>query len=133
MLYTKIFELYISIFIGFIMGEDENYVKFRDSVNFKLISMYCIQPSYQSNDKFLIYTHDQCDRGYYNCLWFQKRSSNILGMYYILFEIFFYILYLNSFKYLELQFGRRPSTVPSFELCDSIHFWSKTWTTLASK
>ena len=81
MLYTKIFELYISIFIGFIMVEDENYAKFRDFVNFKLISMYCIQPSYQSNDKFLIYTHDQCDRGYYNCLWFQKRSSNILGKY----------------------------------------------------
>ena len=79
MLYTKIFELYISIFIGFIMVEDENYAKFRDFVNFKLISMYCIQPSYQSNDKFLIYTQDQCDRGYYNCLWLQKRSSNILG------------------------------------------------------
>ena len=61
------------------MGEDENYMKFRDFVNFKLISMYCIQPSYQSNDKFLIYTQDQCDRGYYNCLWLQKRSSNILG------------------------------------------------------
>ena len=42
-------------------------------------------------------------------MWFRQRTSNVL----------------------ELQFGRRPSTVPSFELCDYHNFWSKTWTTLA--
>ena len=49
------------------------------------------------------------DNGHYNCVWFRQRTSNVL----------------------ELQFGRRPSTVPSFELCDYHNFWSKTWTTLA--
>ena len=98
---TVTVHMYIISFLGFIMGEDENYVKFRDFVNFKLISMYCIQPSYQSNDKFLIYTQDQCDRGYYNCLWLQKRSSNILGkQFFKKFTINLKIINYNFFSYI---------------------------------
>ena len=51
------------------------------------------------------------NKGHYNCLWLQKRTPNVL----------------------ELQFGRRPSTVASLDLCDNANFWSKTWTTLSSK
>ena len=51
------------------------------------------------------------DNGHYNCMWLHKRTANVL----------------------EMQFGRRPSTVASFELCDYNNFWSKTWTTIASK
>ena len=50
------------------------------------------------------------DNGHYNCIWIHRRTPNVL----------------------ELQYGRRPSTVASFELCDYNNFWSKTWTTVAS-
>ena len=46
----------------------------------------------------------------YNCIWFKRRNETLV----------------------EYQIGRRPSTVPSFSLCDNIHFMQKTWITQAS-
>ena len=89
----------------------KNILEFKDQIQLKSTLSYCVQPSYQSAEKYLVYTQNQCGYGYYNCIWIQKRSPNVL----------------------EIQFGRRPSTVPSFELCDSRNFWSKTWHTIASK
>jgi len=86
-----------------------NSMVFRDMANLYSSEAFCIQSSFKHSERFLVYFQDQCDNGHYNCVWFRQRTSNVL----------------------ELQFGRRPSTVPSFELCDYHNFWSKTWTTLA--
>ena len=45
----------------------------------------------------------------YNCVWFESRGPNIM----------------------EFQMGLRPSTTPSFELCDNSHFLQRTWNTQA--
>ena len=45
----------------------------------------------------------------YNCVWFESRGPNIM----------------------EFQIGLRPSTTPSFELCDNSHFLQRTWNTQA--
>ena len=43
----------------------------------------------------------------YSCVWFESRGPNIM----------------------EFQMGLRPSTTPSFELCDNSHFLRRTWNT----
>jgi hypothetical protein len=48
---------------------------------------------------------------YFSCVWFEHRGGDVI----------------------ELQFGSKLSTTPSFDLCDNSRFLQKTWNTQASE
>ena len=96
--------------VSFYLFSFEIIIQFRSfstfcQIRFCPILQFCVFLQFCFIFRFFYFS----DNGHYNCVWFRQRTSNVL----------------------ELQFGRRPSTVPSFELCDYHNFWSKTWTTLA--
>ena len=82
--------------------------KQRDETKFTTLTSKCLlrQPN-TANDRFVVYTQSQCGETSYRCVWFKRRSSNIL----------------------EFQFGSEVSPNFTDSLCDDRHFTSNNWIT----
>merc|ERR1719414_2517698 len=83
--------------------------KERREHHFKTYTSFCVQQSFRHKNRYLVYSRTNCGEEEYNCVWFESRGLNIM----------------------EFQIGLRPSTTPSFELCDNSHFLQRTWNTQA--
>ena len=76
--------------------------------NFSTLTSKCIMRQTSTfNERFVVYTQTQCGEFSYRCLWFKRRSPNIL----------------------EFQFGHESSSYYNDNLCDDKHFPTNDWIT----
>lgn len=82
--------------------------KQKDETKFTVLTSKCIlRQANTPNDRFVVYTQSQCGESSYRCVWFKRRSSNIL----------------------EFQFGSEVASNFSDSLCDDRYFTTNNWIT----
>jgi len=92
---------------------DGNTFVFKDRQNnFQILTSKCImRQTSTANERYVVFTRSQCGEESYRCLWFKKRSPNIL----------------------EFQFGQESTAYYSDSLCDDKQFTTNNWITQGRK
>lgn len=92
---------------------DGNTFVFKDRQNnFQTLTSKCImRQTSTANERYVVFTRSQCGEESYRCLWFKKRSPNIL----------------------EFQFGQESTAYYSDSLCDDKQFTTNNWNTQGSE
>lgn len=89
---------------------DGNTFHFRDHTLFQSLTGRCIlRENTTPNERFLIYTVTQCGEETYNCVWLQRRTSNVM----------------------EFQLGMEASSKYTDSLCQDQNFPASAWITEA--
>jgi len=90
-----------------------NTFTFKDEHNnYQTLTSKCImRQTSTSNDRFVVYSQTQCGDQSYRCVWFKRRSPNIM----------------------EFQFGQETTSYYDDKLCDDKQFPTNNWITQGSK
>ena len=80
--------------------------------NYQTVTSKCVmRQTSTSNERFVVYSKTQCGDESYRCIWFKRRSPNIM----------------------EFQFGQEASPFYSDVLCDDKQFPTNNWITQGSQ